>query len=335
MGQNNINMLGINLTYKCNLNCFMCGQKHMVMIDPKQEVDFDALCKFILEAKKYNLKYGVYLWGGEPTFYSKFNELLQFLSENKIYVTINTNGTTLEKYAEQIVKTRVHRIIVSIDGIGETHDKIRGVKGTYDKVVKGIERINELKKRVPIISTNTVITSENYNNIFEIIDGIDKLNVNKMECQLPIYFSDECGLEYEQRMLNEFNMEGKYWKGFLGEYSNINVAQLCKELEKVKEKFGRKFSLSPDLNKDQIAKYFENPETIYPDKVCSLPFNQIHIEPNGNAVVCPDFPDYVFGNIYKESLEQIWNSEQIIKLRKSIQEKQLSLCSRCCQFYEF
>lgn len=335
MGKYPINMLGVNLTYKCNLNCFMCGQRHMEIADIKRELNCDELCKFILESKKYGLKYGVYLWGGEPFLYSGIADLLEFLAKNKLFVTINTNGTKLEEYAELIVKTRVQRLIISIDGIGEVHDKIRGVAGNYDKVVKGINKINSLKKFLPIISTNTVVTSKNYNMLFDIIQEINQIKVNKMECQLPIYFSNECGAKYEERMGKDFGLEAKYWQGFVGDYSNVDVQVLCKELDKIRKEFGKKFQLAQNINDEQTIKYFNAPETIYQDRVCSLPFSQIHIEPNGDVVVCPDFPDYVFGNMYEESVEQLWDSKRINEFRESIKKNQLPICSRCCQFYQF
>lgn len=330
-----INMLGINLTYKCNLNCFMCGQRHMKIDEISREVDFDKLCEFILSCKKKGLRYGVYLWGGEPFLYSKISELLKFLNDNRIPVTINTNGTKLETYAENIIKYNVHQLIISIDGINEVHDKIRGVKGTYQSLVQGIEKLNSLRKFGLFIATNTVVTSQNYMMLFDILTEINKLHVNHMECQLPIFFSQERGKKYEERMTNEFNVSGEHWKGFVGDYSLINIDTLISEIEKIKKAFGRKFKLSPNLNSEQIIRYFNDPDSIAPNKVCALPFSQIHVEPNGDAVVCPDFPDYKFGNIYTDSTESIWNSEKINAFRESINKEKLPLCNRCCQFYAF
>jgi len=339
MGESNdytIKMMGISVTYKCNLNCFMCGQRRNPELNLREELDFEAIKKAVTDAKNHGLRLGVYIWGGEPFLYSKIDELIEFLDSQKIFITINTNGVFLDKHLETLLKCKNYvRLIVSIDGFEDVHDRIRGVKGTYARLAENIKTIVELRKNRIMVSTNTVITSLNYMILGDIIDSIAGLGADYMECQLPIFITDEMGAAYERRMRECFDVHATSWKGFQGNYSDIDIDVLKKQLDSVKAKYGRRFKLNPDLKDENLDLYFTNPGSIYPDRRCSLPFSQVHLEPNGNVVVCPDFPDCVVGNIYENSLSEIWNSEKNLKFREMIKEDSLSICSRCCQFYQF
>lgn len=331
-----IKMMGINVTYKCNLNCYMCGQRKNPNLNFKEELDFDLIKKTVLEAKKHGLRLGVYIWGGEPFLYSRIDELIEFLDEQKIFITINTNGVLLDKHMDTLLKCKNFvRLIISIDGIGAVHDEIRGIPGTFDRLAANIKYIVANRKNRIMISTNTVITSLNYRNLSSVIDQISLLGVDYLECQLPIFITDQMGAAYESRMRGCLNVDAKSWKSFQGNYYDIDIDVLKEQLSVIMEKHRRKFKLNPDLKDENIDLYFKDPESIYPERRCSLPFSQVHLEPNGNVVVCPDFPDCIVGNIYQSSLDEIWNSEKNEKFREMIKQESLSICSRCCQFYQF
>ena len=54
------------------------------------------------------------------------------------------------------------------------------------------------------------------------------------------------------------------------------------------------------------------------------------IQPNGNVVLCTDFPDYVLGNIYQESLRDIWNNEPMRRLRLYLRKHTFfPICAKC------
>lgn len=66
---------------------------------------------------------------------------------------------------------------------------------------------------------------------------------------------------------------------------------------------------------------------------CTKPFEEVEIQFGGNVhVCCPNWNRYYsLGNIYKDSFEDIWNSEKAIELRKRVMNNDYSLCDaeRC------
>lgn len=85
------------LTRKCNLNCSYCDivKKSDVYNNNafENEVDIEKAKEYILRIKKHNKNSFHIFYGGEPTMYKHFEELLDFCNKNKILYTITTNMT--------------------------------------------------------------------------------------------------------------------------------------------------------------------------------------------------------------------------------------------------
>lgn len=64
------------------------------------------------------------------------------------------------------------------------------------------------------------------------------------------------------------------------------------------------------------------------NRLCSAGRSALVINYNGDVQIC-SFLDFAIGNIYKNSLSNIWASSPILKLYKSIEEKHFSPCDKC------
>jgi radical SAM protein with 4Fe4S-binding SPASM domain len=311
----------------------MCGQNKMALDAKNQEIDFNLLCRFIDMIEPYGLKFGIYLWGGEPFLYSKIYQLIDYIHSKGLYITINTNGTF---NADEIIKSKVDRLNISIDGLEELHDEIRGVKGTFKKVIYEIKKMKSSEEFCPFIASNSVITSKNYKKLYDLILFLNSLNIDSINIQFPIFFTKNIGNKYEKRMIDDFNICAQSWKGFLGDYHVLDVPILISQLERIKKEIPD-IKFLPDLSNEQIYSYFLYPEEILTDKKCNTPFDIMSIEPNGDVVACTDFPDYVMGNIYNINyISDFLNSSKLIKFKNSLKQNGLmSICSKCCSLYAF
>lgn len=122
----------------------------------------------------------VVLTGGEPTLRKDLGDIFRILAERKKAETmfINTNGLQTKKIvelAEELKRDHPEtglEMQVSLDGMRETHDKIRGVPGNFDKAVETIGRIYAMKQEVPNLGAHalTVITADNYTEMLELND---------------------------------------------------------------------------------------------------------------------------------------------------------------------
>jgi MoaA/NifB/PqqE/SkfB family radical SAM enzyme len=80
----------------------------------------------------------VTLWGGEPTLRRDLADLLSCAKELGLRTSMCTNGNTLARQADRIAP-HLDVLLCSLDGHGALHDEMRGVKGIFERVVRGIE----------------------------------------------------------------------------------------------------------------------------------------------------------------------------------------------------
>jgi MoaA/NifB/PqqE/SkfB family radical SAM enzyme len=144
---------------KCNLTC-----KHCVVYQLKNP--HIKTYEQIKEELEYSYRLGsrfVDFEGGEPTLWrdgdKDLNSLIRLSKKIGFFTaTITTNAQM--PYAD----SEADSIWVSLDGIGNFHDEIRG-EGAFDRLVKNIVAANH-----PKLSVNMVINAKNYTSVEETIE---------------------------------------------------------------------------------------------------------------------------------------------------------------------
>lgn len=149
---------GHKLTYNCNLKCRMCPFWKRSTTDLSLDKE-----KTILRRIYDSGVCGIAFEGGEPLLRKGLVEILAYARSLPLQTSLITNGTLLESKIDAIAPYINGGIYVSLDGIGKTHDLIRGVSGCFKKAIKGISASS---KKIPV-AINTTIMAE---NIYEIED---------------------------------------------------------------------------------------------------------------------------------------------------------------------
>jgi MoaA/NifB/PqqE/SkfB family radical SAM enzyme len=158
------------VTSICNARCRTCF--YWLELNRKGDLTFEELTKLSSTMPEFH---DLWVSGGEPFLRKDLARIIQlFYRNNKIRdVRIPTNGLPTAQTV-QVVKEVLHtcpelhlEIDVSIDGLGETHDKIRGVPGNFEKALATIAELQALRAQWPnfTLYINSVITQENQNEI--------------------------------------------------------------------------------------------------------------------------------------------------------------------------
>ncbi|MFW9867818.1 MAG: radical SAM protein, partial [Candidatus Thorarchaeota archaeon] len=161
-----------SVTQRCNLNCTHC------YVDQDQnELSYEASCSIIdqlSEAKNFILIF----FGGEALLREDIFDLMKYASKKKIRVGLASNGTLITTdIAKKLKNVGVGYVQVSIDGLKEIHEQIRG-KGTYDKAVAAIH--NCIKEGL-YTCIGTTITKENVHQIYDLIELAKSLKIQKFQ----------------------------------------------------------------------------------------------------------------------------------------------------------
>ncbi len=151
--------LMFGITYECQLRCPHCCVGNYVK-EKHRELTTDEIKDILDQSAK---AFVVNFFGGEPTMRPDIMELIKYASERSVYVFTDTNGLKITKdYARELKDNGLELLYVSIDSpIPQKHDKLRGMKGLFDKAVQGIKNALAVGLRCVL---STYITKENLNN---------------------------------------------------------------------------------------------------------------------------------------------------------------------------
>jgi MoaA/NifB/PqqE/SkfB family radical SAM enzyme len=164
------------ITMRCNAKCdhCFCWQDLNVGIP---EMSVEQLDRVAETVPPFNI---LILTGGEPTLRRDLLEVMGcFAKRRKVDVLrINTNALFPDKLVKLTEDFKAEfpdvgiDFQISLDGLRETHDGIRGVPGNFDKVIESLQRLWPLQARYPATAVNvlTIINALNYRQLYELND---------------------------------------------------------------------------------------------------------------------------------------------------------------------
>lgn len=329
----------VYLTNRCNLRCKMCsqyGENYKENACP--EIDFEKWKDFFRSLNDVEPRPKIILIGGEPLLYPNIDKILAYLTKKNFGIQIVTNGVFLDKHLSEIKKCKNLTITISLDGLGELHDSVRGVKGTFEKAISNIEKLNLLRKQGADfkIYINSVLLPDNISQISDFLEFIQTKNVDQVVFQHLQFSSEEQKIrsdkEWEKRLgcrftnnlipHEKYNIDEKYTAKL--KEAIANLSKVCRV-----ETF-----IFPYLTDEEIDKYYldRDLDTIRPYLRCSTPWTTAFINPMGGVSNCIN---YEIGNITKNNFWQIWNSEKAHNFRNNLCKcGNFEICSKCCNFYK-
>lgn len=334
----------LQLTYCCNLHCDMCGQwgksgifRENIKNLRNQEITIDAWKNIIDQAAKWKSR--INLWGGEPFLKKDIFKIIKYIKSKKLKCSVVTNGVLIDKYYKEIIDSKLDKIFLSIDGTREIHDKIRGKKGTFDKILKGINSLHDLKRKKnlkkPYIEILCTINKDN-NKIIDKMPQVSRIfNADKLDLALLMFASSKTANDYRKEFTNRFGFLPKSQNGWILNKTGVNGLKLSEKINKMLYHNNDIFIKTIDNYKTISFKiWYAGSEYRFGFNHCLSPWLRLNIMPNGKANFCIDFPDYIIGDVKKESLSKIWNSEKAKIFReKYLKEGPLPICNRCCWLY--
>jgi radical SAM protein with 4Fe4S-binding SPASM domain len=220
---------------------------------------------------------------------------------------------------------------------------MRGREGTFRSCIAGIQALCAERKRqassnLAIFASTTLLpraVSELPNLLRQLKDhGVDHVFVAKLQ-----HISKEQGEKHEQVFRELFQITPVSWKGFprLQEAgSSERVKTVVEELRNHPEFVGFVRWETPAWNSMDFARYYQNPASAAPNnRACRFPWDAVSLHPNGDVSPCPDFPDFIAGNVNESAFGEIWNGDRFADFRKKLAAHgRFPVCTSCCHLYE-
>ncbi len=322
----------------CNLRCKHC---YVGMQNVEEDVSFDRWKEIVDESYLLGARiFGIV--GKEPLLDAEktFGLIKHIKQKKKVITGFVTNGLLLDKYSEEISKMDFDYLDVSIDGLAEEHDFIRG-EGNFRRSLIGI--LNLIKSGFPKEKIFLSVTLTRKTNLLEMINFFEKIGIINFVISPYENFvhnskelvSDTC--EFFDRLMEELKILRTKNKVNLLVKSDYDHMDLLKYF--LKTKLINLENLKEDIERNIIfTEHVINNLHVYFN---FLPFStelirEIRITSDGYVLSCRDqgYPDYkerAIGNIKTSSLKEILKSDLAKekakqKLEKNIAEIQEVFC---------
>ena len=281
------------VTYRCNAKCKMCSRYKNPSLK-EEEITLDTI-------RKLPMMYFTNVTGGEPMIREDIEDVIRELYKKSDRIVISTNGFYTDKIVDLCKKFPKLGIRVSIEGLEETNNKIRGLPDGFNKGLNTLKKLVDMKH--PDVGFGMTIQDDN--------------------CQdtIPLYkLSEELGMEFATASLhNSFYFVEN--KNIIHDRLRVaeNMEKLVNELLKShspKKWFRAYFNHG-------LINYIFGQKRLLP---CDMAFDTFFIDPYGDVVPCNGTKyKKVMGNLNKQTFEEIWSSEQAEEVRKQVRH-----CDREC-----
>ncbi|UCD04169.1 MAG: radical SAM protein [Candidatus Woesearchaeota archaeon] len=316
-----------NFTNICNLKCKHCYQD--AGKKAKDELTLEQQFRVIDNLSDWGVTV-IAFSGGEPLAHPDFFKLAEYTAKKGIAVAIATNGTLItEEVAKKLADLGETYAEVSFDSLDpKEHNKFRGLESAWELTVEGIKNLVEAGVYTCMA---TFIHKNNYKQIPEFVEFAKnlgaqfwamfeykpagrakdlKIDMNPEEREEALSILAEVTLEEMK------NKKGD--KPFTIPYSTApQFGRKMREISRGEYSVGGHYGFL--INMPKLLEFVGG---------CGAGRAYVALQPNGNITPCVYMPNLVIGNVLKDNLNYLWDTNEILKALRD-RDKYKGHCSKC------
>ena len=307
-----ISKIQFELSSRCNERCIHCyipNEKKNTGFDMPKEKVMDLIDQLAAMGGLH-----VTFSGGEAFLHKDLIELVRYARKKDMMVTILSNLIALkDEQIKELYDLNVSLIQVSLYSMDpEIHDTITTVKGSFEKSKAAIEKLVAADVPVQISCPIMKANRKGYDKVLKYAQSLKikahtdyimmaqaDFNTNNLANRLSLDETEEL-----LRDIMECDLD----------YQESTLKQRPKSEEK-------KFDL----------------ERFKKQPVCGVGYDNCCITANGDVYPCAGWQSMVLGNVYKQSLQEIWENDKLSELRNITQAsfpeclecEAIDFCARC------
>ena len=281
------------VTYRCNARCTMCN-RYKCPSKPEEELSIETI-------KKLPKMYFTNITGGEPFIREDLPDIVRELYKKSDRIVISTNGFFTDRIIKLCEEFPNIGIRISIEGLEETNNKIRGLKDGFNKGYSTLKKLVEM--RHPDVGFGMTVQDANAKDLVELYKLSDELNMEFATASLhnSFYFVEA------KNIIKDRPMVAHEFEKLINELLNSNSP---------KKWFRAYFNHG-------LINYIYGQKRLLP---CDMAFDTFFIDPYGDVMPCNGTKDKeVMGNLNEQSWDELWNSNQAEKVRSKVRN-----CDRQC-----
>ena len=295
-------------TLRCNLKCKHCGSSAGKARPNELSTDEAIrLCKDLAELDTKE----VCLMGGEPFLRKDWHIIAKKIIDLNMKLLVISNGYNINKdIISKLVKLEPHSVSTSLDGsTAKTHDYIRGVNGSFDKVLEYIS----LSKKADL--PTTVITTVSKLNFKELPEIRDFLLNKQIAWQIQVATPEGRFTGKNALSKEEYYSVALFIASMKNKYSPKEIPVAAAHC------FGYHSQHLPWLG-------------LYPGWYgCQAGISVLSIKSNGDIIGCLSVPESeIEGNIRDRSIIEIWNDPKAFSYTRKFNVRDLGQNCKDCKY---
>ena len=303
----------LELTPECNLNCEFCYNNNSFAKQGRQNPELNPFTTEqiiqILDKLSEEKIPCIRFTGGEPMLRKDFPALLKYARKKGFYIKLNTNGTMINNDNLDIIEEYVDEILLPLHSCNENDEKKLTGNSLFQKKIEAINLLvkSSSESKTSLI-VNTVATKENIQNLDKFFQLVKELKIKNWFLALPVP--------------SENNKHP---------VTNSDIGLLIEKLIKYNRENSTNHYLAQAI-----------PFCSYdPTKISSVargavtcgPNTNLTIDPLGNIRLCYS-SQVILGNIFKNSINECWNSKQASSIRNLDPETIPKACTDCSYLWK-
>jgi len=314
----------IEPTSRCNELCQQCPRTLLSREDDR-DLKFDEFCYIVDQFPELER---VVLHGlGEPLLNKDLPRMVRYLKDRGVYVLFNSNGIQLnEKRGRALIEAGLDEYRLSMDGATrEVYARVRGVDA-FDKIWRNVKAFVDLQRSLdatkPAISLWFTAMRENLPDLPGLVDLAANAGIKEIYLQRLVYF-DQGLANSKQSLFRRSSQE------------ELDIVKSCEEACRERGITFRAAGSATPL--ESLIRDFGD----RPWSGCNRPYTLTYITSSGNVLSCCFAPfghrsareyqeERVLGNIFKESIKDIWHGERYEAFRRAFESDHPARhCSQC------
>lgn len=327
----------IEMTRRCNLRCKMCQyiewlENTPISVQREGELETDEWHRVVDQITKFSL---TTFTGGEPFVRKDFLEVLEHASRRSRTHFISNTTMMPEDRAEALVNLAPKRLGglgfnfagTSIEGPGDRHDEIRRLKGAFERSMRGVQAIVQLRdkagKQCPLVHITTVIQKDNVDDLKYMPEVIKKFGADVLNLVTESRMQELPDLGHVDPQI--YNLEDVKWPYI----DRKRLQRAIEETEEAATKHGIELRL-PRMPIEEVYNYYDGTMNLK-EYECRNAWTTLIIGYKGDV-----FPCWIrkIGNVKEHTLKEIWQNSVMRDFRKTCQKKLFAPCPGCC-FIEY
>ena len=324
------------ITYLCSSKCTMCNIWQKYKDDPQKNKEELSVREIRDAFSRSNIlkKARIILIGGcEPFLKRDFSDIILFFNELNpaVPILIATNGQhpdlvedKLRNLSQKLVKQRNKRSViyvgVSLDGMEETHERMRGIKGSYKNVLKTVELIRKIEGiYTGFVFTFTPQNYREFKSVLTLSNGM-KMAVTFQFAQTSGHYYDnrEVHFDWTKEQIDEVRnilKETHYFDVIRKEFIDYGSSHAFIDRLLSYNRYFLEYVLEFQLHQKRNFDCYSGTHSCF-------------LDPYGNVFPCISL-GRCMGNIRERNFDILWTSPEADEIRKDISQRQCHCCSFC------